>query len=218
MGMKQKTNRGYFFDELTSCLQKSIRRGVEKDALRAAIELEYEYPFFLWDRITVIAHEDIGIADMEAVKFVEVCRAAYFRRAVRRESEGLFLANAILALCRAKKSRIGDDFAIVMYREAFDEVPFEIPEYALDRHTGKGRAKGLKGLPGAEFFITTSAKLENESTEVVNIYKEQSDKNVRAALDNGYRRRNLNIATCKAEITSIDMVMNPLLMDSDQED
>ena len=50
-------------DELVSMLQKSIRRGMEDNALAAAYEMYVTSPQFLeklWRRLLVISVEDIG--------------------------------------------------------------------------------------------------------------------------------------------------------------
>jgi len=58
-----QTPRGYDFYELLSALQKDIRRGNEYEAMFWAVELETFNPRMLWNRLTVIASEDIGPAN-----------------------------------------------------------------------------------------------------------------------------------------------------------
>ena len=54
------TNKGYSLFEVSSSLQKSIRRGMEKDALNWGWELELSnYGKYLWKRLTIISIEDI---------------------------------------------------------------------------------------------------------------------------------------------------------------
>jgi hypothetical protein len=50
-----------------SALQKSIRRGRQQTALRAAATLLQFDPARLWRRVGCVAYEDIGVADLEAV-------------------------------------------------------------------------------------------------------------------------------------------------------
>jgi replication-associated recombination protein RarA len=57
------TPSGYDMFELLSALQKCIRRNLEHDALFFAIELETFNPSALWNRLKVIASEDIGSAN-----------------------------------------------------------------------------------------------------------------------------------------------------------
>jgi replication-associated recombination protein RarA len=58
------TCRGYRQDEVVSCLQKAIRRGLEDDALFWAVELdESGWGEYAWSRLVVICSEDVGLAD-----------------------------------------------------------------------------------------------------------------------------------------------------------
>jgi replication-associated recombination protein RarA len=49
--------------DLVSALQKDIRRGNEYEALFWAVKLESLNPTRLWNRLKVIASEDIGPAN-----------------------------------------------------------------------------------------------------------------------------------------------------------
>ena len=166
MLFQRQTEGGYPFDEVASALQKSIRRGLEEDAMYWAIEMETRFPDYLWKRLQIISIEDIGIVDMQTVLYIAEMRRLYqelkkeYDKEPKRKSRSfrMVLSNAILAMCRAKKSRIGDEFQIVMYGRREDGLKIDIPDYALDMHTGKGRA--LKR--GAEHFWNEGVKLENE--------------------------------------------------------
>jgi hypothetical protein len=59
--MKLQTGQGYPFDEVASALQKSIRRGLEIEAMYWAAEMETRYPDYLWKRLQIISVEDISI-------------------------------------------------------------------------------------------------------------------------------------------------------------
>ena len=66
-----QTVGGYAFYEVLSALQKSIRRGLEEDALFWATELYLSgYEIQAWRRLCIIASEDIGLANPPA--FTEV--------------------------------------------------------------------------------------------------------------------------------------------------
>ena len=55
----------------------------------------------------------------------------------------MVLADAILAMCRAPRTRLGDDFQTVIYRRRIQEGwRLEVPDFALDRHTARGRHMG----------------------------------------------------------------------------
>ena len=152
-----KTMSGYRFDEVFSSLQKCIRRGWEKDALYWAIELEPQFSKHLWNRLEIIAHEDISLGSIETIQFVKVCKDQYFEMRNRKNSAyRMVLANAILAMVRAPKSRVGLHFCNLMYRS--DEM-LPIPDVGKDQHTQAGRALGR----GLEHFMDVGAVLENEA-------------------------------------------------------
>src|SRR5207249_2071115 len=63
----QQTIGGYNGYQVTSALQKCIRRGLEKDALFWATELwascNKDGREYIWHRLRVISSEDVGLAD-----------------------------------------------------------------------------------------------------------------------------------------------------------
>ena len=132
------TTSGYKYDETISALQKMIRRGDEVEAMYWAIELEEHFNTALWDRLEVISHEDIGITSMEVIVFVRTCKQQYMEFLSKESgSRRLMLSNAILALCRARKTRVADHFNISCYRRLPEERR-EIPDVAKDVHTRIG--------------------------------------------------------------------------------
>lgn len=134
------TAGGISLDEAASALQKSIRRGMELEALFFAQELESRFANFLWKRLLVIAHEDVGIANPTAVPFVRACYNDY-RLFIDEfnEHNGLALVNAVLYLCRSPKSRIADHLYSIIY---MSPITFDVPDFAFDKHTRRGKAMG----------------------------------------------------------------------------
>ena len=60
----QLTPGGYRVDEVTSALQKEIRRGREREALHWATELAVAgYTNYCWKRLRIIASEDVGLGE-----------------------------------------------------------------------------------------------------------------------------------------------------------
>ncbi len=136
------TTSGYKYDESFSALQKMIRRGDEVEAMYWAIELEGKYYQALWDRLEVISHEDIGITSINTILFIRTCKEQYLEfRGKESGSRRLMLSNAILALCRAQKTRVADHFNISSYRRLPEERK-EIPDVAKDIHTRSGEILG----------------------------------------------------------------------------
>ena len=165
-----QTPRGYDFYELLSALQKDIRRGNEYQAMFWAVELESFNPTALWNRLRVIASEDIGLAESLAPLIIDVLEREYYdARGREDDSYRLFLVHAVLFLARSPKSRIVDDLLNVVYGQIQheDKKP-AIPDYALDMHTLAGKKMGR----GLEHFCSEGTKLSNEPLE--NPYKEKA--------------------------------------------
>lgn len=145
MQYQAKTQNGYNLMEAISALQKDIRRGNEEDAYYWALELAPQYEAYLWRRLIVIVNEDIGIANIPLLALVPQQRAAYFEFRATRNGNGsakLILATTLLALCRSPKSRIADEFNTVVEQDRRHGKRIDIPDYALDKHTGRGRKFG----------------------------------------------------------------------------
>lgn len=170
-----QTKRGYYIDELLSALQKDIRRGNEYEAVFWTVELESFNPRMLWNRLRVIASEDIGPAYPRMPLLIETLERHYFdARKRRNDSYRVFLSNAVVNLVRCKKSRIADNLLTVVYGEIqHEDKKLPIPDYAKDKHTREGRKMGR----GWVHFFNEGCKLENE------------------AFDDPYRERALELVT-----------------------
>jgi replication-associated recombination protein RarA len=155
------TPAGHLCGEATSALQKSIRRGLEEDALYWASELDLAgYGNYVWKRLRIIATEDVGLADPEAVLLT---RTLYENWLEQRKADGgdtfetaLFLLHGVLILARANKSRICDHALMVFYEG--DREHREVPDYALDKHTSAGRKKGR----GLDHFLRRRGEAEGQ--------------------------------------------------------
>jgi len=95
-----------------SVMQKAIRRGCEQFALQAASTLIELYPERFWRRLPIIAFEDIGIADIEAVSLVTAAlKGKRWRKTISDEKTiGLFLVQQLSA---ANKCRSAADLAFI---------------------------------------------------------------------------------------------------------
>ncbi len=157
------TKNGYPLFEVTSAFQKSVRRGLEVEAMYWAMEMEEKYHAYLWKRITVIASEDIGLADSNIAILINSLKSSYEESKKKdRDERLLFVSHAILALCRSKKSREVDEFIhyyIINHTSLYKTpVKMSIPEFAYDKHTAKGKRIGK----GVAHFWTEGATLEND--------------------------------------------------------
>jgi replication-associated recombination protein RarA len=154
-----QTPRGYDIYELLSALQKDIRRGKEYQAVFWAAELESFNPKTLWNRLRVIASEDIGIANPLAPLIIDVLEKEYNSAKERGNDSYIFLVHAVLFLARSRKSRIVDDLLNVVYGEIqHEDKKLPIPDYALDMHTSRGKRKGRS----YDYFFSEGIKLSNE--------------------------------------------------------
>lgn len=156
------TKKGYSLFEVSSALQKAIRRGEEKQALYWAYEIERSgYQKYLWYRLKVISMEDVGLANTECHLQVRAAEQSYedFRK---RKSDAtiLALANAVIILVRSPKSRLTDWVCNYM-REVHGSFNLPIPDEALDKFTQRGRERGKT----IEDFFATGCKLKDHDEQ-----------------------------------------------------
>jgi len=155
-----RTEKGYAFFEVASALQKSIRRGEEEIALYFSVELSNSgYDEYLWKRLKIITSEDIGLAEPLMPAVILALYEMYRDQKKKRDNQGserLFLAHAVMLLCRARKSRLVDWTVISLWGE-HEQKEIPIPDYAYDKHTAKGRSMGR----GLDHFYQEGTKLSN---------------------------------------------------------
>lgn len=151
------TKRGYKFSEVSSAMQKAIRRGDARLAGYWAIEL-YESGFstYVWKRLYTISAEDCwGILTQEIQALHEGFGLV---NEGKKEKGRIFISKAVILLSLAKKSRDADHLTNLVYdkvvgsAEEFeadivsarkDGPPYTpIPGYAYDVHTQTGRRRG----------------------------------------------------------------------------
>lgn len=170
------TPHGYHLDQAISAVQKSIRRGKEREALFWALEVEGRYHRYIWYRLNVIASEDIGIADSSQAVLVHALERRYRQyREKKGNQEKILLAHAVLSLSRAPKSRVVDDYLNAVHVEWQREAGPQhrpVPDAALDKHTREGRNRGR----GTEHFVDEGSQLADE-VEGLNIYLKEANEN-----------------------------------------
>ncbi len=151
-----RTKGGYEFDEVASALQKSIRRGMEYDALYWAFELfESGYWKYVFRRLTVIAMEDVGWSNPMAV--TQMLLVNDLVQQSKTPVEGHLLAYVVIGLVRSVKSREADE-AYNFVHEMRKQERKDIPDYAIDKHTKQGKARGRD----LRFFWENGALLDRE--------------------------------------------------------
>jgi replication-associated recombination protein RarA len=153
------TKNGYDLLETLSAIQKEIRRCKEYEAVYWAVELESLNSKALWNRLKVIASEDIGLADPQAAILIALLEKNYYEALNKKDNPSrLFLVHAVLHLAKAPKSRIVDNLLTIVYNT---EEKLAMPDYALDMHTHRGRKMGR----GLEHFFAEGAKMANQALE-----------------------------------------------------
>lgn len=158
-------------DELVSMLQKSIRRGMEDNALAAAYEMYVTSPQFLeklWRRLLVISVEDIGFGDPDISGRVLTLYRISKEFPYTDGDQPIFFMHAIRALCRCKKERTTDNIKNQIIKGWEHGQKPEVPDYAYDMHTRKGRAMGRDEM----HFLTEASRVvpQMEGEEIERIH------------------------------------------------
>ena len=161
MAFDFKTKNGYNMFDISSMLQKAIRRCDIVHASYAVTELAEKYRKYLWKRLLTISAEDCyGIMTKEIIGLLQADEIV--NKNCKGEKNDLFLAKAVVLLCMARKNRDADYVAcnfmwgdrlltdeeyeeFVDYKQAqsleLDGIE-ELPDYVYDVHTLKGRKNG----------------------------------------------------------------------------
>ncbi len=155
------TSTGLAADEVISTLQKSIRRGDVRNAVRCALDLSATSPEldrYLWDRLHVIAVEDIGFGNPQAIVVIVALDTARQRYDAASHDRSLFAIHAVRLLAESVKDRSNDELANVAIAELARGGRPDIPDHALDMHTRTGQQLGR----GIEHFLTEGARVHPE--------------------------------------------------------
>lgn len=150
--MKLYTKKGYDFFEVSSAMQKAIRRSDIKVAGFFALELWHSnYRDYVWKRLYTISAEDCyGLITKEIEALWQGHQLVNINT---KEPKGrIFVSKAVILLCECLKSRDSDHLQNLVYdkndcdvEKWFDDIrnnPISIPEYAFDCHTQKGKRMG----------------------------------------------------------------------------
>ena len=108
--MRFRTTRGYNFGEVSSAMQKAIRRGDAKHAGYWALELFASgYGNYVWKRLLTISAEDCwGILTQEVKALHDGYQHVNKGIPVRDHKGRIFISKAVILLCLSKKSRDPD--------------------------------------------------------------------------------------------------------------
>jgi replication-associated recombination protein RarA len=160
---KVTTVNGHLLPEVVSALQKCIRRGPVDDALYWAVDMYLTgYDEYCWKRLRIMASEEVGPAEPDLPATIDALYRTYADLKKKKDEahapQRLQLVHAVILLATARKNRIVDH-ALIHHFGNHDKLKREIPDYALDKHTARGKRMGR----GAAHFFFEGIKLENES-------------------------------------------------------
>ncbi|MGL4589840.1 MAG: hypothetical protein ACRCUP_06365 [Mycoplasmatales bacterium] len=175
----------YLVEELISALQKSIRKAKTEDACFFAYEMyitSRELENLLWLRLTTIAVEDIGFGNLDAIVYVNNLDEARKKFEYRSVDRSMFFIHAIRILCESTKDRSSDILKNIVIKSVAMGKLKEIPEYAYDKHTAKGRSMGRDSM----HFLNVASQVIPQ-LEVDNNYREQYEEILKE-----YDRENLS--------------------------
>ena len=177
MAYNLTTENGYDLFEMSSMIQKAIRRCDIPHAAYAANELSVKYRKYLWKRLLTVSAEDCyGIMTKEIIALYEADKIVNEKNKAG-DTNDLFIAKAVILLCMARKNRDADYVACnfmwgdrLLTDEEFDEfVDYQqveslrltgvegVPDYVYDVHTRKGKMNGKTEL---DMFKTEQEALE----------------------------------------------------------
>lgn len=125
---RPKTKNDYEFDELTSCMQKAIRRSEVQLAFNCARELLANTPYYVWRRLITISLEDVYSDDYTVLPYIKHCGEAYFALSSVGFRSIDCLTAAINSMCGFPKSRLSCDFQEAL----IDELETEGYRFSLD--------------------------------------------------------------------------------------
>lgn len=154
-----RTRNGYDFFEVSSAMQKAIRRGDTGVAGFFALELwESGYRDYVWKRLFTISAEDCWGLITSEVEALWQGHELVNKKS--NEPKGrIFVSKCVILLCECAKCRDADHLQNFIYDRRDVDVerwindvrryPIPIPPYTYDVHTRKGKKMGRTK---AEFF------------------------------------------------------------------
>jgi MgsA AAA+ ATPase C terminal len=134
-------------NEAVSILIKEMRRGNELEALYWARQIEGGgYWKYLFRRLAIFACEDVGTGNSLAITVVESCKTAYTDAMAALKGkrggakpDGNLITHVVRVLTNSEKNRENDHLKNVEHVLRSVGWRPEIPEYAIDAHTKRGR-------------------------------------------------------------------------------
>lgn len=171
---RTKTRNGIPADEVISALQKSIRKGKERAAVEFAYEMYISSPMMeekLWRRLLAISVEDIGMGNPQAPVLINSLNQMRREFEYNEADRAMMFVHAIRYLCQSTKDRSSDLLKnIIIKNFELGYVP-TIPDYALDKHTTRGRKMGRDSM----HFLEVDSKVTPQLEVTNNYWQEYHD-------------------------------------------
>lgn len=154
-----RTVCGYDFFEVSSAMQKAIRRADTGVAGFFALELWASgYRDYVWKRLYTISAEDCFGVITKEIEALWQGHELVNKNATEPKGR-IFVSKAVILLCECRKNRDADhlqnfiydrrDVDIEKWIEDVRRYPIPIPPYTFDVHTRKGKKQGRTKI---EFF------------------------------------------------------------------
>ncbi|MGE0525668.1 MAG: hypothetical protein AB7G93_11320 [Bdellovibrionales bacterium] len=156
-----RTRGGYDLMLVRSALQKSLRYGLEEEAIYWAQEMQ-DYTQYLLVTLATVNSEDIAWVNPAMSAAIDAKIQLWLiiqHQKKKKATYGPALAAVILMMCRSRKSRVADSAweYVRLKREAGWRL--EIPDWAKDEHNDEGRALNRWW----RFFVRISSRLSNRA-------------------------------------------------------
>ena len=138
----RSTIHGLPSDQVRSALHKHVRRGRFEEAVRAAVELartDEEHEAEMWRRLQVLAAEDVGLGDTNAIVVVRALHESALDAPPGSYDRLVFAAQAAATLARAPKDPTNVE---IMQVALHTDTSPEIPDEAICIHTRAGQEAG----------------------------------------------------------------------------
>ena len=127
------------------------------------------HDFIVEEHIKNALKEDIGFGDPMAAVIVKNLNDLRKEFAYGDGDRSIFFLYAIRYLCKCKKERSTDHIKNIIMRESEKGQVPEIPDYAIDMHTIKGRAMGRDVF----FFLDEASKVMPQWEGYDDSYRQQ---------------------------------------------
>lgn len=144
MSFMPRTRSGHALDVALSALQKAIRRARTNEAVYFTREIvDSGFVRYFWRRMMIIASEEVSSDPVLCGAIGQLARNAELAsKSFTGRVECIIEVQAVISLCRARKSREACDASGVAYHSVQNGFRITPSDVAVDMHTREGRSRG----------------------------------------------------------------------------